>query len=139
MAIDIYSQQGLFGSKHKIFRLYNSYWVNGTSCSSYILSPQDLLPIHSFPTITMGDFNLHYPLPHPLHELSSQDISVSATYFERAADLSYSLLNIPGIFTYFQFDFSSRTGTLDISFSNPAAFPFFQYWEATLPSTGSDH
>ena len=66
MAIDIHSQQGLFGSNHKIFRLYNSYSVNGTSCSSRTLSPKDLLPPHSFPTITLGDFNLYHPLPDPL-------------------------------------------------------------------------
>src|SRR5437868_6601406 len=60
MAIDIHSQQGLLGSKHKIFRLYNSYSVNGTSCSSRTLSPKDLFPSHRFPTITMGDFNLHH-------------------------------------------------------------------------------
>src|SRR5437879_4814961 len=30
ITIDIYSQQGLFGSKYKIFQLYNSYLVNGT-------------------------------------------------------------------------------------------------------------
>src|SRR5205807_9098146 len=71
MAIDIHSQQGLFGSKHKIFRLYNSYSVNGTSCSSHTLSFQDLFPSRPFPTITMEDFNLHHPLPDPLHELSS--------------------------------------------------------------------
>src|SRR5437588_8907626 len=86
MAIDIHSQQGLFGSKHKIFRLYNSYSVNGTSCSSRTLSPQDLFPPHLFPTITMGDFNLHHPLPDPLRELSSQDISVSGPYFAMPSD-----------------------------------------------------
>ena len=99
MAIDIHSQQGLFSSNHKIFWLYNSYSVNGTSCSSRTLFPQDLFPTHSFPTITLGDFNLHHPLPDPLRELSSQDISVSGPYFDRAADLGYSLLNVPGIFT----------------------------------------
>ena len=139
MAIDIHSQQGLFGSKHKIFRLYNSYSVNGTSCSSRTLSPKDLFPSHPFPTITMGDFNLHHPLPDPLRELSSQDISVSAPYFDRAADLGFSLLNIPGIFTQFPFDSSTRPHVLDISFANPAAAPFFQSWETSLPSTGSDH
>src|SRR5437879_5612471 len=139
MAIDIHSQQGLFGSNHKIFWLYNSYSVNGTSCSSRTLSPQDLLPPHSFPTITLGDFNLHHPLPDPLRELSSQDISISGPYFDRASDLGYSLLNVPGTFTRFPFDSSSRPGVLDISFANLAAAPFFQSWEATLPSTGSDH
>src|SRR5205807_1377653 len=139
MAIDIHSQKGLFGSNHKVFRLYNSYSVNGTSCSSRTLSPQDLLPSHAFPTITLGDFNLHHPLPDPLRELSSQDISVSGPYFDRASDLVYSLLNVPGTFTRFPFDSSSRPGVLDISFANPAAAPFFQNWEATLPSTGSDH
>src|SRR5437899_5312432 len=139
MAIDIHSQQGLFGSKHKIFRLYNSYSVNGTSCSSRTLPPQDIFPAHSFPTVTMGDFNLHHPLPDPLRELSSQDISVSAPDFERAADLGYSLLNVPGIFTRFPFDSSSRPGVLDISFANPSAAPFFHSWETSLPSTGSDH
>src|SRR5437588_7875979 len=139
MAINIHSHHGLFGSKHKIFRLYNSYSVNSTSCSSRTLSPQDLFPIHSFPTITMGDFNLHHPLLDPLRELSSQDISVSASYFDRAADLGFSLLNVPGIFTRFPFDSSTRPGVLDISFANPAAAPFFQSWDTSLPSTGSDH
>src|SRR5205807_963701 len=100
-AINIHSQQGLFGSKHKIFWLYNSYSVNGTSCSSRTLPPQNLFPTHSFPTITMVDPNLHHPLPDTLRELSSEDISVSAPYFERAADLRYSLLNVPSIFTRF--------------------------------------
>src|SRR5205807_8536918 len=99
MAIDIHSQQGLFSSKHKIFRLYNSYSVNGTSCSSRTLPPQDLFPSHPFPAITMVDFNLHHPLPDPLRELSSQDISASAPYFNRAADLDFSLLNVPATFT----------------------------------------
>src|SRR5207302_8543449 len=66
MAIDIYFQQGLFSFKHKAFRLYNSYSVNCTSCSSCTLSPQALLPEHSLPTINMEDFNLHHPLAHPL-------------------------------------------------------------------------
>src|SRR5205807_1343893 len=108
MAIDIHSQQGLFGSKHKIFRLYNSYSVNGTSCSSCTLSPLDLFPSHPFPTITIGDFNLHHPLPNPLRELSSQDISVSAPYFDRATDLGFSLLNVPSIFSRFPFDSSNH-------------------------------
>src|SRR5437879_1251608 len=34
MAINIHSQLDLFGSKYKIFQLYNSYSINGTSCSS---------------------------------------------------------------------------------------------------------
>src|SRR5437879_1118177 len=71
MAIEIHSQQGLFGSKHKIFRLYNSYSVNGTSCSSRTLFPQDLFPSHSFPPITIGYFTLHHPLPHPLRDPST--------------------------------------------------------------------
>src|SRR5205807_8813439 len=105
---------------------------------SRTLLPLDLFSTHSFPTITMVDFNLHDLLPDPLRELSSQDISVSAPYFERAADLRYSLLNVPGIFTWFPFDSSSCPGILNVSFANPEAFPFFQNWEATLPSTVSD-
>src|SRR5437868_10924480 len=84
MAIDIHSQQGLFGSKHKIFRLYNSYLVNGTSCSSHTLSPQDLFPSRFFSTNILGDFNLYYPCSDPLRVLSSQDISVSTPYVDRA-------------------------------------------------------
>src|SRR5205807_8756864 len=121
MAIDIHSQQGLFGSNHKIFRLYNSYSVNGKSCSSRTLSPQDLLPSHSFPTITLGDFNLHHPLPNPLRELSSQDISVSSPYFDRPSDLGYSLLNVPGTFTRFPFASFSPPVVLDTPFATPAA------------------
>src|SRR5205807_7077484 len=99
----------------------------------------DLLPSHPFPTITMGDFNLHQPLPDPLRELSSQDIPVSAPYFDRAADLGFSHLNVPGIFTRFPFDSSTRPGVLHISFTNPAAAPFFHSWDTALASTGSDH
>src|SRR5205807_4339451 len=84
-------------------------------------------------------FNLHHPLSDPLRILSSQDISVSAPYFDRAVGLSFSLLNVLGIFNLFPFNSSSCPGVLDISFTNPAAALFFQSWEATLPSTGSDH
>src|SRR5437879_584499 len=133
MAIDIHSQKGLFRSKHKIFQLYNSYSVNGISCSSRTLPPQVLFSEYPFPTITMGDFNQHHPLPDPVRELLSQDISVYASYFDRATDLDYSLLNIPGIFTQFPFDSSSRPRVLDISFANSATAPFFQSWEAPSP------
>src|SRR5205807_3270793 len=92
MAVDIHSQQGLFGSKHKIFRLYNSYSVNGTSCSSRTLPPQDLFPAHSFPTVTIGDFNLHHPLPAPPRQLSPPPLSISPPSSYISPPLAYFLL-----------------------------------------------
>src|SRR5207302_8538904 len=84
-----------------------------------------ILLAHSFSTIIMGDFNLPHLLSDPPRELSSRDILVSASYFDRAIDLDCSLLNVLRIFIQFLFDSSSHLGILDISFANSAVSSFF--------------
>ena len=63
-----------------------------------------------------------------------------APFFDRAADLSFSLLNAPGTYTRFPFSSSHRPSTIDLAFANLYIFPAFHEWDAnSLLSTGSEH
>ena len=66
-------------------------------------------------------------------------MSVSHPYFSLASERGFSLLNQPGVYTYFPFTHSSRPPVLDQAFSNSLLAPAFTRWDTPLPSTGSDH
>ena len=137
MAVNVYSPEGLFDSSHKLFRLYNAYSIASGHVRS--VSPLDLFPLHVFPTLVLGDLNLHHSLSDPERILSDYELNISGPYFNKASDNSFTLLNTPGVFTRFPFTYSHRPGVLDLAFANMALFSFFMSWNPSLPPTGSDH
>lgn len=139
MALDVFTSGGLFNSSHTQLRVVNAYSTNGSSFRLRTVPPDLLFQEFSFPCLIMGDLNLHHSLPDPLRVLSRTEHLVSTPYFERAADLSYSLLNDPGVYTRFPFDDSSRPSVLDLAFANSPLAPYVLSWATDLPSTGSDH
>ena len=93
----------------------------------------------SHPTLVIGDFNIHYPLPDPLRSHSANELATSFPYFSRMSELGYGLLNQPGVYTRFSLGGAGRPSVLDLSFASPSLLPFCQAWDTPFPSTGSDH
>ena len=58
MAVNFHSPDGLLDTSHNLFRLYNAYSIPSGHTRS--VSPLDLFPQHDFPTLVLGDFNIHH-------------------------------------------------------------------------------
>src|SRR5713101_3700545 len=129
----------LFGSDLSHFDILNVYntWSGNRHAPS--LSPERTFPPISVPTLVVGDFNIHHPSADPLRTHSPAELRDSFPYFSRAADLGYSLLNVPGVYTRFPFDALSRPAVLDRAFAYSAIASRLDDWSTPLPSTGSDH
>ena len=121
------------------FHIINCYSVWGKTITERTIAPSLALPFSSFPTLVVGDFNVHHPSADPLRKHNSSELKASFPYFSRATEYGYTLLNIPGVHTRFPLQGSSRPSVLDLAFASPALVPFFQEWATDLPSTGSDH
>src|SRR5437588_2539051 len=139
MAIDIFTPTGLFCSANRQFRVYNLYSTNTSGPLRRTVTPTDALRPHSFPTLVLGDFNIHHTLSDPLRHISSNEFALASPYFDRALVLGFTLVNTPGVHTRFPFDLSTRPSVLDLSFSNTPLAPFVSSWDVSLPSTGSAH
>jgi len=137
MAVNFHSPEGLFDTSHNLFHLYNAYSIpNGHTRS---VSPVDLFPQHDFPTLVLGDLNIHHSASYPTRLLSGYDQFIRSPYFDRASGQLFSLLNTPGVYTRFPFTSNHRLAVLDLSFANPALLPYFSSWNPSLRPTGSDH
>src|SRR5207302_1466634 len=139
MAIDVFTPAALFCAANRQFRLYNLYSTSSPGPTRRTIVPTDAFRAHSFPTLVVGDFNIHHTLADPLRHTSSNEFALSAPYFDRALDLGFTLVNTLGVHTRFPFNLSTRPSVLDLSFSNTPLAPFVSSWDVSLPSTGSDH
>ena len=84
MPVNINSPEGLFDSSHKFFRLYNAYSVASGHTRS--VAPLDLFPLHVFPTLVVGDLDIHHSLSDPERILTNNESHISAPYFTKASD-----------------------------------------------------
>jgi len=128
----------LFGTTHARFHIINCYSVWGKTITERRVAPTLALPLSSFPTLVVGDFNIHHPSADLLRKDNYSELKASFPYFSRAAEYAYTLLNMPGVHTRFPLYRSSRFAFLNRAFVSPALVPFFQEWATDLPSTGSD-
>jgi len=129
----------LFGTTVERFHIINCYSGRGKTITERTVAPTLALPLSSFPTLVLGDFNIHHLSADPLRKHNSSELKASFPYFSRAAEHGFTLLNIPGVHTSFPLKGSSRFSVLDLAFTSPAPLPFIQEWATDLPSTGSDH
>src|SRR5437588_6579359 len=118
MAIDVFTPAGLFCTANRQFRVYNLYSTNSTSPARRTVTPADAFCANHFPTLVVGDFNVHHSISDPLRHLSSTEHAISPPYLDRALDLGYSLVNMPGVYTRYPFDLSTRPSVLDLAFAN---------------------
>ena len=137
-ALDVFGVD-LFGKSFTHFRILNLYnlWTKRTLLMT--VSPLVAFPEPSCPTLVVGDFNIHHPLPDPLRSHSAEELATSFPYFSRSSELGFGLLNQPGVYTRFPLGGTGRPLVLDLSFASPLLLPFCQTWDTPLPSTGSDH
>jgi len=137
MAVNFHSPEGLFDTSHNSFHSYNAYSIPSGHTRS--VSPVDLFPQHDFPTLLLGDLNIHHSASDPTRLLSSHDQFISSPYFDRASAQLFSLLNTPGVYTRYPFTSNHRPAVLDLSFANPVLLPYFSSWNPSLRPTGWDH
>jgi len=139
LALDISSIDPLFGTAFHSFRIINAYSTNTTDHRVHSVLPEVLFPDLGFPFLVLGDLNIHNPLWDHLRHFSHREISSSTPYFEKAAESGFALLNPPGEYTRFPLVGNARPSVIDLAFANPPLLPLVKSWEASLPSTGSDH
>jgi len=139
LALDISSNEPLFGTGFHSFRVINAYSTNTANHTVHIVLPEVLFPDLGFPLLVVGDLNIHNPLSDPLRQFSPREILSSTPYFEKAAEAGFALLNPPGEYTRFPLVGKARPSVIDLAFANPSLLPLVKSWEASLPSTGSDH
>jgi len=96
LALDISSNEALFGTAFHSFRVINAYSTNTVDHRIHSVPPEVLFPDVGFPLLVVGDLNIHNPLSDPLRHFSPPEISSSTPYFEKAAESGFALLNPPG-------------------------------------------
>ena len=139
MTLKVSIPQGCFGTNSPRFTVGNAY-ARPLPPFPHSVSPQSSFLNLDHPYIVAGDFNIHNAATNPSRLLSAKEESESASYFHLASDLGFTLLNTPGIYTWFPFSGTHRPSTIDLAFANPDIFPAFRSGDASsLPSTGSDH
>ena len=118
VALDVFGV-ALFGKSFSLFRILNLYNLWTKRASQMTVSPLVAFPETSFPTLVVGDFNIHHPLPDPLRSHSLDELATSFPYFSRSSELGFSLLNQPGVYTRFPLDCSGCPSVIDLSFASP--------------------
>ena len=139
MALDLFTPDGFFNPSTTGFTIINSYSTKGRLNNTRSVPPDIIFPASPLPTLTLGDLNIHHPTSDPLRMFKEDEVATSSPYFDRATDLGFTLLNMPGVFTRFSMSRIGRPGVLDLAFACPLLAPYFTEWSDPLPSTGSDH
>jgi len=139
LSVDVFSSEGLFGSRHRFLRVTSVYLLCTNRPPYRSISPEWIFSFLPYPHLVLGDFNLHHLLADPCRSLSEREFAISTRYFDTAFDVPYHLLNTPGVYSQFPFDTISRPSFLDLAFENTALYPLVSSWDTPLPSTGSDH
>jgi len=139
LALDISSNEPLFGTSFHSFRIINAYSTNTVDHRVHSVPPEVFFPDLVFPLLVVGDLNIHNPLSDPVLHFSPREILSSSPYYERAAESGFALLNPPGEYTRFPLVGKARPSVIDLAFANPTILPLVKSWEASLPSTRSDH
>ena len=139
LALDISSDEPLFGTVFQSFRVLNGYSSNTTDHRIHSVLPDVLFPDLEFPLLVVGDLNMHNPLSDPLRHFSQREISSSSPYFTKVSESGFALINPRGEYTRLPLVGKARPSVIDLAFANPPLLPLIKSWEASLPSTGSDH
>jgi len=88
---------------------------------------------------TQDPFLLMHPMADTLRVFNEDEIATSTPYFDTATEMGFTLLNVPGVFTWFSMSLIGRPGVIDLAFACPLLPPYFTAWSDPLPSTRSDH
>jgi len=75
LALDISSNEPLFGTAFHSFRIINAYSTNTVDHRVHSVSPETLFPDLGIPLLVLGDLNIHNPLSDPLRHFSHREIA----------------------------------------------------------------
>jgi len=139
LALDISSQEPLFGTHFHSFWLINAYSTHTRDYRVHSVSPETFFPALGMPLLLVEDLNIHNPLLDALRSFSPWEIVSSNAYFEKAAEARFALLNPPGEYTRFPLVGRAGPSVIGLSFANPLLLPMVKGWEVSLPSSGPDH
>ena len=139
MALDLFTPDGFFNPSTTGFMIINCYSTKGCLNNTRSVPPDIIFPASPLPTLMLGDLNIHHLTADPLMVFQEDEIATSTPYFDRAMELGFTLLNVPGIFTRFSMSLIGRPGVLDLAFACPLLAPYFSECSDPLPSSGSDH
>jgi len=139
VALALFTPAAFFHPSLTKLSIINSYCTKGASNNIRIVPPDLIFPILSHPPLTLGELNLHYLTSDPLRRFKDDEIATSTPYFDRATELSFSLLNPHSTYTRFSMSHVGRPGVLDLALACPLLVPFFSEWSDPLPSKGCDH
>jgi len=139
MALDLFTPDGFFNPSTTGFTIVNYYSTKGRLNNTCSVPPEIIFPASPLPTLTLGDLNIHHPTADPLRVFKEDELATSTSYFDRATDLGFTLMNVPCVFTRFSMSLIGRPGILDLAFACPLLAPHFSEWSDPHPSTGSDH
>ena len=125
MAIDVITEQDTF----LVINIYNP-----SDCSALGPLIHSVLPHRK--VIISGDFNLHHPLwSKPSHTSKISDNS--ELLVDSMSSKGFLPLNLPGVKTFFQKDYSS---VLDLTWISTPIAPHISDFEVNFPMfAGSDH
>ena len=98
MALDIFTPRGCFGSTFPHYRI-GKYYARPLPPAPHLVSPASSLLDLDYPYLVTSDFHIHNSATEPSRLLSSKEKRESAPYFDRAADLGFTRLNTPSIYT----------------------------------------
>jgi len=139
LALDISSNEPLFGTAFHSFRIINAYSTNTVDHRIHSVPPDVLFPDLGFPLLVVGDLDIRNTSSDPVRHFSPREIASSTPNFEKAVQFGFALLNPPGEYTRFPLVGKARPSVIDLTFANPALLALVKSWEACLPSTGSYH
>jgi len=101
MALDLFTPNGFFNPSTTGFTIINLYSTKGRLNNTRSVPPDTVFPVSPLPTLTLGDLNIDHPTADPHRVFKEDEIATSSPYFDRATELGFSLLNVPGVFTRF--------------------------------------
>ena len=125
MALELFTPNGFFDPSLVGFTIVNSYSIKGRSNNTSSVPPDLIFPVLSGPVFTLGDLNIHHRTADPLRAFEEEELAISIPYFDRATDLSFSLLNSAGVYTRFSMSLVGTLGVIDLPFACPLLAPYF--------------
>ena len=139
IALDLFTPDGFFNPSTTRCMIVNSYSTKSRLNNTRSVPLEIIFPASPLPTLTLGDLNIHHPTADPLRVFKEDELATSTPYFDRAAELGFTLLNVLSVFTQFSMSLIGRPGVLDLAFACPLLAAYFSEWFDPLPSTGSDY
>jgi len=139
IALDLFTLDGFFHLSLTKFSVINSYCTKGAPNNTRTVPLDLIFPLLSHLTLTLGDVNLHHPTSDSLRNFKEDGQATSTPYFDRATELSFSLLNPRGVYMRFAMSHVGRLEVLDLAIGCPLLVPYFAEWSNPLPSTVSNY